>query len=117
VLVVDDEAVSRELIAAMLGDAGYGVVTASGERDALAAAQAAERLDVVISDVNLPGPGGRRLATAIGALHPAARVIYVSGFPRAHVAEQGIVTESQTFLAKPFTLDELRAAVERALRR
>ena len=117
VLVVDDDAVSRGLVVELLREAGHRVLPAGGGKEALAAAADAERIDVVISDVNLPGLGGRRVAAAIGALHPAARVIYVSGYPPAHVAEQGIVTDAQTFLAKPFALDELRRAVDRALGR
>jgi DNA-binding NtrC family response regulator len=111
VLVVDDDAAVVELVERVLVGLGYRVATAGTSRDALAAARAVDRLDVLISDVNVPGAGGRRLAAEIGALHPRARVIYISGFPAAQIAEEGIVTGSPTFLAKPFRLGDLADAV------
>jgi len=113
VLVVDDDPAVVDLVARVLEGLGYRPITAGTSRAAIAAARTTERIDLLISDVNVPGAGGRQLAVEIGALHPHARVIYISGFPSEQIAQEGIVTGAQTFLAKPFAIAELADAVSR----
>ena len=111
VLVVDDDPAVVDLVARVLDGLGCRTLTAGTSRRALAVAESLERLDLLITDVNVPGGGGRHLAVEVGAIHPSARVIYISGFPSEQIAQEGIVTGAQTFLAKPFAIGELAEAV------
>jgi DNA-binding NtrC family response regulator len=115
VLVVDDDASVRTLVSKALTRAGFDVVTAADARSAQSAAAARSDIALLVLDVNVPGGGGRRLGAALGLCCPEAAVIYTSGFPSDLVEDQGVITSSSTFLAKPFSVDELVTAVRNGI--
>jgi DNA-binding NtrC family response regulator len=102
VLLVDDDEHVRTLLAKVLEQDGHRVLSAPDGRSAQRLAASAERVDVVVADVNVPGGGGRQLALAVGGFHPHARVVYISGYADEQVAGRGIVAAAPTFLHKPF---------------
>jgi two-component system nitrogen regulation response regulator GlnG len=114
VLVVEDDAAVRGLIALALYRMGHVVVTAADAPAALDLART-QRFDLVIADVGLPGGSGLTLVAEIRALLPDIGVLVVSGSPL-----RGPSTASPDqhieVLEKPFRLDRLRAAVNEALR-
>lgn len=105
ILVVDDDAGARRLVARLLGDAGYLVDEASTALAALELARDAEpAIGLLVTDIRIPLMNGIELAGRFTALVPGARVLLMSGYH-----EGGEVRHP--LLAKPFTSDELLAAV------
>jgi CheY-like chemotaxis protein/HPt (histidine-containing phosphotransfer) domain-containing protein len=110
VLVVDDDALSREVLALLLEHAGYAVVTVDSGDAALLHLQTASPLPgVVLTDLQMPGTTGRELAQQMRALSGSAtRLVAMS----ASVPEDDSHTEFDGFLQKPFTVERLTAAIE-----
>ena len=95
-LLVEDDALIRANTAEILEDAGYVVVEAGSAEEAMAAIQTVP-VDILVTDVNLPGASGPILAERTRALHPDARVVFATGDPSA-VGAIG----NAAVLAKPY---------------
>ena len=112
VLVVEDEDMLRALMVEVLGAAGYRVLEAGAAEDALAIPDVAGgSLDVLVSDINLPGMTGVELAAELRRSIPNLRVLYVSGDP-----SQAKEDPETPFLAKPFTPQELVSRIREQAR-
>ncbi|HEY8945949.1 MAG TPA: response regulator, partial [Polyangiaceae bacterium] len=112
ILVVDDEPLVRESTRRMLRSLGYRVFIAQNSEEALKiAAEHLDHIDLVISDVIMPGMNGLELARELGKQRPSVRVLFVSGFTAGVLAERGLLRESVEFLQKPIALDTLAARV------
>ncbi|HEX2778434.1 MAG TPA: response regulator [Gemmatimonadaceae bacterium] len=115
VMVVEDDAAVRVLTRRVLEHAGYRVVEAADGQSALATLTAGtERVDVVVSDLAMPGMNGAALARAIGERYPGLPVIIVSGFADARLERE---VAGLTLLSKPVDPPALVAAVGAALAR
>jgi PAS domain S-box-containing protein len=115
VLVVEDEEAVRELAAEVLTGHGYTVLAAATGEDALAlVAERTRPLDLVLSDVMLPGMKGPTLVEELRKLHPEARTIFISGYAPALISERGVQADVP-FLPKPFTATALAAKVREVL--
>ena len=110
VLVADDEPALRTTAARVLRDAGYRVVDAESGEQALALA-ADGAIDILLTDVVMPGIGGVALAERVQVSHPQVRVVYMSGFPQNHLISSGKLRGGHAFVEKPFTAEGLRVAV------
>lgn len=114
VLLVDDDDLLRRLMGRLLQEAGYGVVEASDGAQALSLlAGDCGPIDIVITDVVMPGVDGRELGRRLADQYPALPVIYLSGHEAWH---RGAPSASVPFLRKPFPPDALLAKVEETLR-
>jgi CheY-like chemotaxis protein len=113
-LVEDDESV-RTLMADILGEAGYSVVSAGHPTSALALAASDRSLDLLVTDVIMPRMSGRDLAQRLSAERPGLRVLYVSGYAGEALARHGGIEIGEHFLTKPFSerglLDAVAAAI------
>jgi len=114
ILVVDDERGVRTLCADVLRRAGYEVAVAETGEAGLAAAQATA-FDLVLADVNLPGMDGIELLGRLRAARADALVILITGFPSIENAVRGMKEGARDYVTKPFSPDELRLVVQRAL--
>jgi len=116
VLLAEDEDGVRELVRAGLTRLGYRVIAAPDGATALerAAAQAGG-IDLLITDVVMPGMPARELADRLRALHPTAKVVYMSGYSDAAIGEQGGPPPGAAFLQKPFTPETLARRVREVL--
>jgi two-component system, cell cycle sensor histidine kinase and response regulator CckA len=115
ILLVEDEAPIRTLISRILRRRGYVVLEAVDGPDALGVAESFEEsIDVLLTDLVMPGIGGARLAQHIGETRPGLCVIYMSGYGVEDLAAHGVQGTAH-FLGKPFRPDELVAKVEAAL--
>jgi CheY-like chemotaxis protein len=113
ILLVEDEPVVRELIAAGLEDEGYTVIAQPAPAEALAFVEEGGVFDFLITDVVMPGLGGGELVERIrSAVGSCFDTIYISGYPASGIT----LDERSVFLQKPFELKELYAHVERVLR-
>jgi two-component system, cell cycle sensor histidine kinase and response regulator CckA len=101
-LLVEDEDSIREPAAEILESRGYRVLSARDGADALAVAAAhAGDIDLMITDVVMPGMNGSQLAEAMLASRPGMRVLYISGYPEDAIAHHGVLDPGKTFLQKP----------------
>ena len=115
-LVVDDEEMVRRLAARMLQGEGYHVMVAGGGEEAIRLLQrASQRIDLVVTDVAMPGIGGRQLGDTIFHCWPRVRVLFMSGFPAHRILEEGALDPASPFLQKPFTRDQLTRKVKGVL--
>jgi CheY-like chemotaxis protein len=115
VLVAEDEDGVRTVVTEMLQKQGYSVVTASGGEAAIETARKMPRVDLLISDVIMPGMNGPELAQNLRALRPGLRVLYVSGYTDSAIAREGELEPGTAFLHKPFTPDQLARKVREVL--
>jgi len=116
VLVVDDEPVVLEATSRMLTDAGYAVSTAPSARAALQLLELGlPTVHVVLTDVVMPETDGRTLGRLIGERYPALPVLYMSAYPENDVLHRGAPSPGLPFLAKPFSLESLTAAIQSLL--
>jgi PAS domain S-box-containing protein len=113
-LVEDDESV-RTLMADILGDAGYSVVSAGHPANALALAASGHAPDILVTDVIMPGMSGRDLAQRLLAERPGLCVLYVSGYAGEALTRHGGIEVGEHFLTKPFSERGLLDAVAAAL--
>jgi two-component system cell cycle sensor histidine kinase/response regulator CckA len=108
VLVVDDEEMVRRLAARMLVMLGYRVLEArSGQEAVRLLRRGAHRIDGVLTDVAMPGIGGRELGETIARCWPQIRVLYMSGFAANRMVNEGTLDPRVPFIQKPFTTDQL----------
>jgi CheY-like chemotaxis protein len=108
ILVAEDEALVRELATRSLQEAGYTVVSAENGADALALlAERQGQVAAVVTDLAMPGVGGRELAERIQKQYPGLPILFMSGFPDYEVVRRGLLAQGQHFLQKPFGPDDL----------
>jgi PAS domain S-box-containing protein len=115
ILVVEDEPLVRNVTVRVLEGAGYQVLVAESGEDAVGVVERhAGRLDLVVSDVIMPGLSGPHMMEQLRRGRPGLRALYVSGYPQDAIAHRGVDLEVE-FLPKPFTaaslLERVRALV------
>ncbi len=116
VLVVDDEAPVRELAARVLKRRGYVVLEAVDGHAAVEMADAARgKVQLLLTDVVLPGMPGDELARTLRARNPDLRVVFMSGYEETELADRGIDSIGAAYVTKPFTADVLVMVVAGAL--
>ena len=117
VLVVDDEAPVRMLIGDVLADLGYRVVEAEDGAAGLAILQSPQGVDLVISDIGLPGSmSGRQMALAARTARPGLKVLFITGYAEDAVLGDGQLEPGMQVLAKPFAFETLAARVQEMMR-
>jgi len=119
VLLVEDDPTVRSVTSRILRELGYTVLEAGSAVEARSVAATAQaRIDVLLTDVVMPGGSGRELADAMTQTHPGLPVVFMSGYTADVIIRQGIVHDKVTLLSKPFTAealaDTLRTALDRA---
>jgi len=116
VLLVEDEDSVRELVKVTLSSRGYNVLEAeNGESGLRLASESKDPIDILVTDVMMPGIGGRELAKKLLALRPGLKVLYLSGYTEDAVVTQGALGPGTAFLQKPFTLQNLAKKVREVL--
>jgi PAS domain S-box-containing protein len=118
VLVVEDESAVRQLVSGVLRRCGYTVIVADDGFDALRASEAQNvKIDLLLTDVVMPGMSGRRLADRLAAQRPGLRILYMSGYTEHAIIHHGVLDAGTDFIEKPFTPDQLARKVRKALDR
>ncbi|UST77414.1 response regulator [Pseudomonas siliginis] len=108
ILVVEDDSIVRMLIVDVLEELDYKVVEADGSEQALAFLQdQSQQIDLMMTDVGLPGMDGRELAGEARKLRPALPILFASGY-----AENIDVPSDMHVIGKPFSIDQLRDKVK-----
>ncbi|WP_347883531.1 ATP-binding protein [Pseudomonas aestiva] len=115
VLLVEDDAVIRQLLAQLCVDLGWRYRDAVDAEAALAALREGEGFDLLITDVGLPGLNGRLLAGAARTLRPHLPILFITGYAAGNEPPVPLVGERMALLGKPFTLEALVAQVQELL--
>ena len=115
VLVVDDEQSVRDLVCRALREDGYRTLEAGHGAEALSLVEAADQIDLVITDVVMPGMDGRELGRRLAQSRPALPVLYISAYDVNDIFRRGSPSSSAPFLQKPFPHDILLTHVEQLL--
>jgi PAS domain S-box-containing protein len=118
VLVVEDESAVQVVIERVLSGNGYRVLLACEGSEALRVSGEHEgTIDLLITDVVMPGMGGREVASRLETSRPGLRVLFMSGYTDDAISHRGILETGLKFLQKPFTTDALLRKVREALER
>ena len=117
VLVVEDEDGVRRLTERILANAGYRVLVSSTPDAALAVCAGDAEIDLLVTDVVMPGMLGPELAERALALRPGLRVLYMSGYTHQAIARRQVAESDVVFVEKPFTAQTLLVSVRDALER
>jgi len=108
---------TRELVVRTLAESGYRVLPASGGPEALDLAAGHDPpIDLLLTDVVMPGLSGKQVADALSAARPGLRVLYISGCTQYTIVHHGVLDPEVRLLARPFTpsalLEKVRAVLD-----
>jgi PAS domain S-box-containing protein len=116
ILLVDDDAPLRRVLAEALAEAGYASLQAADGNEALALLQSASRIDLLISDIGLPGEiSGWQIAEAARTLRPGLKLMLVTGYADLSAAQGNVLSEGTTIMSKPFSLNAFAEKVSELL--
>jgi PAS domain S-box-containing protein len=116
ILVVEDDDAVRDLVGKTLEGLGYNVLAVSGGNAALKqSAKFKGEIDLLISDLVMPGMSGRDVARRLARKCPRLKVLYISGYADERIVQEASAEPRASLLAKPFSPGELEQAVRRAL--
>jgi two-component system cell cycle sensor histidine kinase/response regulator CckA len=116
ILLVEDEEAVRSLTSRILKKQGYRVMAAQHGREAMEMAAKEEgRIDLVLTDVVMPGMNGRGLVERLTGIRPRIKSLYMSGYTDDDIIRRGFIEPSKSFLQKPFTSDALLQTVRKVL--
>ena len=116
ILLVEDDAMVRDLAAAALRRQGYTVVECAGPLEALARLEAQpDPIHLLLTDVVMPQMNGRDLSEHVRRMRPDVRVLFMSGYAEDVVAHSGVLEEEVNFIGKPFRLSALAQKVREVL--
>ena len=112
VLVVDDEPTVRMLVADILGDLGYVAVEAADSRAGLKMLESEARIDLLVTDVGLPGGmNGRQMADAARVKRPELKVLFITGYAENAVLNNGQLAPGLAIMTKPFAVDAMAVRI------
>ena len=118
ILVAEDDDALRGIVTRVFWDQGFRTLEARHGGEALHLAElAAPYLDLVVTDVIMPGTNGRKLAEMARESRPDLKVLFTTGFTRNAVVHNGVLDHGVDFIAKPFTIDQLAAKIREVLDR
>lgn len=115
ILLVDDTDVVRMMVSEVLGDAGYQVIEAEDANGALEQLRTDVHIDLVVSDVGLPGMNGRDMADVARMLRPGLPILFITGYAENAATRQEFLAEGMALLPKPFSLNDLLNTVGQML--
>ncbi|KAA0955233.1 response regulator [Pseudomonas sp. ANT_H12B] len=116
VLIVEDDPAVRVLVSTVLSDLGYAFVEAGDADSAVPILDSAQRIDLLISDVGLPGMNGRQLAEIGRQYRPDLKVLFITGYAEHAAVRGGFLDPGMQMITKPFTFDLLTAKVREMIR-
>jgi CheY-like chemotaxis protein len=116
VLIVEDDPAVRVLVSTVLSDLGYAFVEAPDADSAVPILDSGQRIDLMISDVGLPGMNGRQLAEIGRQYRPELKVLFITGYAEHAAVRGGFLDPGMQMITKPFTFDLLTAKVREMIR-
>jgi PAS domain S-box-containing protein len=107
VLVIEDEPVVRAVIVEMLAEQGYRTLQAVDGPTGMKILRSRERIDLLVTDVGLPGISGRQVADQAREIRPALKTLFITGYAESAAMSQGFLQPGMELVTKPFDLDHL----------
>ncbi|RKH17632.1 PAS domain S-box protein [Corallococcus sp. CA047B] len=117
VLVVEDEEVIRALIVEVLRELGYRALEAGDGVEGLRLLRSAPRLDLLVTDMGLPGLNGRQLADAGRAARPGLKVLFMTGYAENAAVSSGFLEPGMAMMTKPFVMEALATRIRDMIER
>src|SRR4030042_3696974 len=118
ILVIDDELIMREGCSRILSKDGWAVIAAESGKQGLEEIEAhGEKIDVILLDLMMPGVSGMEVLDRVRTIDPNLLVIVITGYATVASAVEAVKKGAYDFIPKPFTPDQLRIIVRRALER
>lgn len=111
VMVVEDDPAVRMLVLDLLRELGYNGYEAEDARTALPLLESNVRVDLLITDVGLPGMNGRQLAEIARQHHPKLKVLFMTGYAQKAAERQGFLEDGMDMVAKPFSIELLASKI------
>jgi CheY-like chemotaxis protein len=116
ILVVEDEESIRILARRILSAAGYTVLIAENGKEALRASEQYDGdIDLLLTDVVMPGMGGQTLAERLSIVRPGIKVLYMSGYAENPVIHHGVLDSKTNFIGKPFAPEDITRKIREVL--
>jgi len=116
ILLAEDEAPVLSITSRFLERLGYTVLAANSPEEALKQAQDyPHAIDLLLTDVVMPGMNGRELFESLAALRPEIKCMYMSGYPADVIANRGVLNQNVHFIEKPFTIQQLAPKLRKAI--
>ena len=115
VLVVEDEPVVRGLIVEVLGDLGYRAIEANDGPKGVEILESKRRVDLLITDMGLPGLNGRQVAEAGRLARPELKVLFMTGYAENAALASGFLEPGMAMITKPFAVDVLATRIRQIL--
>jgi PAS domain S-box-containing protein len=111
VLVIEDEASVRELVIDVLNDLGYRALEAGDGPSGLKILQSLDRIDLLVTDVGLPGMNGRQVAEAARERRPDLKILFITGYAESAAMANGFLAPGMEMVTKPFAIDALASRI------
>ncbi|MBI5531115.1 MAG: PAS domain S-box protein [Deltaproteobacteria bacterium] len=116
ILLVEDESIVRDLAQRVLSRLGYTVLPAQNGGEAfMLAERRKDRIDLLLTDVVMPGMNGRELADRLSLLHPEMKILYTSGYTEDVIVHHGVIDQGLRFIGKPYTPRSLAQKLRKVL--
>ena len=111
--MVDDEPTVRMLVADVVEELGFSIIEASTGPEGLEVLRSPVRIDLLVTDVGLPGGlNGRQVADAARVMRPGLKVLFITGYAETAVLSHGHLEPGMTVVTKPFDMAKLTARIE-----
>ena len=115
VMVVEDDPSVRMIVTEVLGEIGYGAIEAIDAKTAIPILQSDRRIDLLISDVGLPGLNGRQLAEIARQSRPDLKILFITGYAQNAAVRAGFLDHGMDMMTKPFAVDALATKIRSIL--
>ncbi|ODP37528.1 hybrid sensor histidine kinase/response regulator [Sphingomonas turrisvirgatae] len=116
VMIVEDDPSVRLIVLEVLEELGYTAIEAIDARNAIPILQSGRRIDLLVSDVGLPGMNGRQLAEVARETRPGLRVLFITGYAQNAAVRGGFLDHGMDMMTKPFAIDALATKIQQMLR-
>jgi signal transduction histidine kinase len=116
ILVVEDDAVVRSLVVEVLQTLGYSALEAADGPSGLAILQSSQRIDLLITDIGLPGLNGRQLADGARARRASLKILFMTGYAESVATANGFLEPGMELITKPFAMDALTTRVRKMIK-
>jgi PAS domain S-box-containing protein len=114
-IVVEDDPAVRMLVLDLLKELGYKTFEAENAKTALPVLESVQRVDLLVTDVGLPGMNGRQLAEIARQHRPGLKVLFMTGYAQIAAERQGFLEEGMDMVAKPFVLEVLASKIRKLI--
>lgn len=115
-MVVEDDASVRLIVTEVLNELGYRSIEAVDAATAIPILESQRRIDLLVTDVGLPGLNGRQLAEISRQSRPDLKILFVTGYARSAAVRSGFLDPGMDMMTKPFAVDALATKIREILR-